>query len=296
MPGVAVTVRCDDGARLAVHGAGGLDDHDRPLAVLQHGFPDTPATWRHLAPLLVDRGYRVAMPWLRGWAPSTLGTAPATTARLGADLRTLHAALGGDGRAVVAGHDWGAAGAYHAATDGPFAACVALAVPPEPALHGMLLDLDQLWRSRYMLRAQLPLGRSWCDEPLTRVVELWRRWSPGYEPCSADLAPLRAALACPGARRGMVAPYRAARTAALVGRSPAADGPVPRVPTLLVHGRDDGCIDRRYAVAAGTHLARGNPTSSVWLVPGGHWAHLEHPTEVGAGVTAFLDRTCGVAA
>jgi len=296
VPGVVTTVRSDDGAVLAVHGAGDLFDRSRPLAVLQHGFPDTPATWRHLAPLLVARGHRVAMPWLRGWAPSTLGADPASGARLGADLRVVHAALGGDHRAVVVGHDWGAAAAYHAASDGPFAAVVGLAVPPEPSLHGMLLDLDQLWRSRHALRARLPLGRSWCDEPLAHVVALWRRWSPAYVPCAADLAPLRASLADPGARRGMVAPYRAARLGAAIGAGPAADGPVPAVPTLLVHGRDDACIDRRYAVAAGPHLSRRNPTSSVWLVPGGHWAHLEHPRDVGLGIAAFLDRTCGVGA
>ena len=44
-----------------------LDDHARPLAVLVHGFPDTPHTWRHLGPALVADGYRVVAPWLPGY-------------------------------------------------------------------------------------------------------------------------------------------------------------------------------------------------------------------------------------
>ena len=46
---------------------GPLDDPRRPLAVLVHGFPDTPHTWRHLGPQLVADGYRVVAPWLPGY-------------------------------------------------------------------------------------------------------------------------------------------------------------------------------------------------------------------------------------
>jgi pimeloyl-ACP methyl ester carboxylesterase len=33
-----------------------------PLAVLVHGFPDTPYTWRYLGPDLAKRDYRVVAP------------------------------------------------------------------------------------------------------------------------------------------------------------------------------------------------------------------------------------------
>ena len=47
-------------------------DPDAPLLVALHGFPDTAWTFRHLAPLLVADGWRVAAPFMRGYAPSGL--------------------------------------------------------------------------------------------------------------------------------------------------------------------------------------------------------------------------------
>lgn len=284
-------VGTDDGATIAVAVAGDVDDHTRPLAVLQHGFPDTPATWRHLAPLLVADGYRVAMPWLRGYLPSRQGEEASTTTRFGTDLLAVRDQLGGDERAVLVGHDWGAAAAWDAATRTDWHAVVAISVPPEPALHGFLADLDQLWRSRYQLQAQLPVAGWLRREGLRPLVDLWLRWSPGYVPTSADLEPLRRALATTAAVRAALAPYRAHAVAGLLGRFPARDGPVPQVPALLVHGAADRCIDRRYAVAARRVLAQRHPRSTVWLVPdGGHFVHLEQPQLVGDAIVSFLRR------
>ena len=50
---------------------GDIEDATVPLAVLVHGFPDTPHTWRHLGPDLVARGYRVVAPWLPGYDAPT---------------------------------------------------------------------------------------------------------------------------------------------------------------------------------------------------------------------------------
>lgn len=285
-------VATDDGASLVVAGAGDLTDRARPLAVLQHGFPDTPATWRHLAPLLVGSGYRVAMPWLRGYSPSLRGRDRTTIGRYARDLQAVHAALDGDGRAVLVGHDWGAAAAWSAAVHGSWRAVVGIAVPPPPAMHGFLRDVDQLWRSRYMFQAQLPLARWLLRQDLRPLVDLWLRWSPSYVPRAADLRPLRRALTDVDAVRAALAPYRANAVAGLLGRAPAPDGPVPRQPAMVVHGTADGCIDHRYAVAARGVLAGAHPSSTVWLVPGaGHFVHLEQPELVGDAVLSFLERS-----
>lgn len=285
-----VEVVTDDGAVLAVATAGG-DDRSRPLAVLQHGFPDTPATWRHLAPALVDAGHRVALPWLRGYLPSTTGTDRTTAGRYAKDLAAVHVALEGDERSVLVGHDWGAVAAWDAAGRCPWRAVVGLAVPPEPALRGFLTDLDQLWRSRYQFWAQLPLEHWVVREDLRPLVDLWLRWSPGHVPTAADLEPLRAALATPAAVAAALAPYRAMRGAALTGRYPRADGPVPTRPAMVVHGRRDACIHERYALRAREVLAAAHPSSTVWLVAGaGHFAHLERPELVTDAVVSFLGR------
>ena len=285
-----VVVETDDGARLAAAVLGG-HDRTRPLAVLQHGFPDTPATWRHLAPALVDEGYRVAVPWLRGYGPSGTGRERPGIGRYARDLVTLHDALGGDDRAVLVGHDWGAAAAWTAAAE-RFRAVVGIAVPPEPALHGFLTDLDQLWASRYKFQAQLPIAGWLLRERLRPLVDLWLRWSVGYVPSSADLDPLRAALGTVPAVRSALAPYRTHAVAGVLGRVPAADGHVPQQPALVVHGTDDACVDRRYAARARRHVGVAHPRSTVWLVPGGgHWVHLEQPELVTDAIASFLART-----
>ena len=285
-----VIVHADDGARLAVAVVGDVDDRSRPLAVLQHGFPDTPATWRHLAPALVAGGHRVAMPWLRGYAPSTTGRRRPGIDRYADDLVTVHDHLGGDERAVLVGHDWGAAAAWTAAAR-RFRAVVGIAVPPEPALHGFLTDLDQLWRSRYQLQAQLPIAGWLLREDLRPLVELWLRWSPSRVPTSADLGPLRAALGSVPAVRASLAPYRTHAVDGVLGRVPSRDGHVPEQAALVVHGNDDPCVDRRYAARARRLLGDAHPRSTVWLVPGGgHWVHLEQPELVTDAITSFLAR------
>lgn len=290
LPGDRVTVGTDDGARLAVAVTGQIEDTDRPLAVLQHGFADTPATWRHLVPVLVDDGYRVALPWLRGYLPSTTGRQRPGIDRYAADLVTVHDHLAGDDRAVLVGHDWGALAAWTAAAR-RFRAVVGIAVPPEPALHGFLTDLDQLVRMRLLLGAQLPVAGWLHRERLRPLVGLWLRWSPARVPTSADLGPLRSALPDVSAVRAALAPYRTHALTGLLGRVPAADGHVPMQPALVVHGIDDPCIDRRYAARARRLLGDAHPRSTVWLVPGGgHWVHLEQPELVTDAIVSFLRR------
>src|SRR5580693_5866297 len=93
-----------------------LEAGSGPLALCLHGFPDTAHTWKHLLPALADAGFHAVAPFMRGYAPTAI---PADGAyqigALVADAVALHEALGGDGDAVLIGHDWGAETAYGAA-------------------------------------------------------------------------------------------------------------------------------------------------------------------------------------
>src|SRR3954469_24473242 len=86
-----------------------LEAGNGPLALCLHGFPDSAWTWRHLLPELAAAGFRAVAPFLRGYAPTEV---PADgiyqSGAIVADASALHEALGGDGDAVVIGHDWGA--------------------------------------------------------------------------------------------------------------------------------------------------------------------------------------------
>src|SRR3954464_14092831 len=80
-----------------------------PLALCLHGFPDCAQTFRHLLPSLADAGFRAVAPWLRGYEPTGIpATGDYSINALAADANALHDALGGDGEAVLIGHDWGA--------------------------------------------------------------------------------------------------------------------------------------------------------------------------------------------
>ena len=84
---------------------------DAPAVLLLHGWPYDIHSFEEVVPLLVDAGFRVVVPYLRGYGtttfrdPGTLRTGqPAALARDGIALLD---ALG-IGSAVVAGSDWGA--------------------------------------------------------------------------------------------------------------------------------------------------------------------------------------------
>lgn len=106
------------GARIFVrHGGAG------PAVMLLHGHPRTSATWHRVAPLLVERGFTVICPDLRGYGRST---GPAPTADHSAhskravaqDMLTVARRLGHE-RFFLAGHDRGSYVALRLALDHP---------------------------------------------------------------------------------------------------------------------------------------------------------------------------------
>jgi pimeloyl-ACP methyl ester carboxylesterase len=267
---------------------------DGPLALLLHGFPDTAATWRHLMPLLASDGYHVVAPYLRGYGPTEVPSDGCyQTGALVADALALHAALGGDSRAVVVGHDWGAMAAYGAAAFAPssFRRVVGMAVPPFGALLGGIFTYAQLKRSFYIFFFQSPLADGVvAADDLDFVARLWGDWSPGYD-ASFDLAEVRASLGSPERLSAAIGYYRAMldpslQSPALASEQAAVAMPVPQ-PTLYVHGLDDGALG---AELVGEHvLSFLGAGSELMTVEGaGHFVHLEQPDEVNARVRAFL--------
>ena len=48
-----------------------FDDGHGDAVVLLHGFPDSSRLWRHQIPVLLEQGYRVIAPDLRGFGESS---------------------------------------------------------------------------------------------------------------------------------------------------------------------------------------------------------------------------------
>jgi len=111
---------------------------------------------------------------MRGYAPTAV---PADgryqTGMLAMDAIGLHEALGGDGDAVIIGHDWGATATYGAAAYAPerWRRVVTMAVPPSGAVGAAFLgNLAQIKRSWYMFFFQHGLS-DLVVPPLQAVTE-----------------------------------------------------------------------------------------------------------------------------
>jgi pimeloyl-ACP methyl ester carboxylesterase len=106
-----------------------------PLIILCHGFPESWYSWRHQLAALAAAGFHAVAPDMRGYGQTD---APAeieayTLLHLVGDMVGLVSALG-ETSAVIAGHDWGAPVAWHAALLRPdrFRAVIGLSVPFRP--------------------------------------------------------------------------------------------------------------------------------------------------------------------
>lgn len=278
------------------------DNPAAPIALCLHGFPDTAYGWRKVAPLLVDAGWRVVAPFMRGYVPSSLPTNGSyhVGALMDDALRVLDAA-GPTGRDVIIGHDWGAIATpgLAAVPDSPFEKAVIMAVPLGAAFRplGRLPDAGrlapqlprQLLRSWYIVYFQLP----WLPERSASwvVPRLWRQWSPGYR-ADEDLRYVDAAIGAPERWRAALGYYRATVRGS---RPPAQYAQLhqhwlsaPRLPTLYLHGSDDGCASPDYAWWVEKVLPDGSEV--VRVERAGHFLQLERPDVVAQHIIDFIGK------
>lgn len=266
---------------------------DGPLALCVHGFPDSPHTYRHLGPVLAEAGYRVVAPWLRGYAPAAVpDDGNYHVSALVGDVLALVDHLGADDPVFV-GHDWGAIIGYATVASKPdrFARLVTMAVPPLGTVMAGFLTFAQIRRSWYMFVFQHALAEAIvAAEDLAFIDGLWAEWSPGYA-AADDVAHVKDALRDPanltaalGYYRAMLGPDQSRATdvdAATMLPSP--------VPTLYLHGANDGCMGAELVDGAAASLP--TPGSRAEILGGvGHFAHLEDPARVNGLIAEFLSR------
>lgn len=293
MSDALVSVTLDD-VELQCLTSASIDDTDRPLVVCLHGFPDSAHTWRHLMPALDDAGMRVVAPFLRGYAPSSVSASGAyQTGASALDAIALHQHFGGDERAVLVGHDWGASIVYGAATHAAdrWAKVVALAVPPGGSMgQAFLTNTDQLKRSWYMFFFQSPLADMVVPaDDLAFIDMIWNDWSPGYD-ATDDLVSTKDTMRDPAHLAAALGYYRAALGDGF--RDPAhtdvqnATQAVPSQPTLYLHGANDGCIGAEVADSARSMV--GENVRIETLAGLGHFLHLEDSDLVNQQILEFL--------
>lgn len=222
--------------------------------ILLHGFPYDPRAYDEVAPALAAQGYRVIVPYLRGYGPtrflSEATLRSGQQAALAQDLLDLMDALG-IGRATLAGYDWGGR-----------AACIVAALHPE-RVRGLVTgdgyniqdvagaaapkDPESEHRLWYQYYFHTPRGRDGLAANRAELsLLLWRLWSPSWRFDEATHARSAASFDNPDFVDVVVHSYRvrfgyAAGDPALepMERALAAQ-PAIAVPTISLCGAEDG--------------------------------------------------------
>ncbi len=258
-----------------------------PLVILLHGFPEYWWAWRHQIPALVDAGFRVAVPDLRGYGGTDKPPRGYDAYTLAGDVAGLVRVLG-ERDAILVGHDWGGILAWSVAALHPAAVRRIVVVGmPHPLRLRQAVVADphgQLTASRFAFGFQLP---RYAESQLTRsdgvhIQSLMRGWSgtdwPRTDDFSDAVSRYRAAIGAPAAAHCALEYYRwmmrsqlrmdGWRYAKLMAE------PV-RTPTLQLHGADDVCTLARTAQGSGRYVA----AEYEWrALPGiGHFPHEEAP-------------------
>ena len=257
-----------------------------PLAILLHGFPEHADAWAPHIELMARAGYRVWAPDQRGYGGSDKPERVADYALdvLAADVVGLIDAAGRD-RAVLVGHDWGAAVAWWVAARHPerVAKLVAINVPHPAAMRAYVgRSLAQLRKSWYILAFQIPL----LPEALASRRDfrfLARALTSSSRPgtfSEDDLAAYRRAWAQPDALRSMLDWYRA-----MLRYPPNMAAARVTVPTLLLWGVHDVALERALAQRSIDLCDDGR---LVFFEDATHWVHHEEPERVHAAIAGFL--------
>jgi pimeloyl-ACP methyl ester carboxylesterase len=258
------------------------EGHAGPLVLLVHGFPDTPHTWDHVRPALAQAGYRAVTPFTRGYAPTEIPREERYDSdTLGQDIAALVEALGEE-RAIVVGHDWGAAAAYSVAAMRPERVRLLVTVAiPHPA--AVIPTPRVLWSVRHFFY----LARPGAAERVRRgdfayVDELVRRWSPGWQVPSGETDAVKEVFRHPGSLEAALGYYRALRPWAPPGHRRKI-----AVPTVSFRGETD-ILDRSAFERA---RSRFTGTYEIVSMPGGHFLHREHPEPFVAELLGALKRS-----
>ena len=267
----------------------------RPV-ILLHGWPSDVHDYDGVAPPLADAGFRVLVPWLRGFG-GTRFLHPATPrsgqqAAIGADVRDFMDALSIP-TALLVGYDWGGRAANVVAALWPqrvsgLVAITGYAIHDIPG-SGRPASAEQehrYWYQWYFHTARGVAGLTSNRVEITRL--LWRLWSPNWVFDEATLRATERSLDNPDFVAVTVQSYRH-RYGNAIG-DPAYDDlearlatlPQIQAPTIILHGEDDNVgppagstardrlfaclIARRNLPGAGHFLSRENPEDVVAAV------------------------------
>jgi len=252
---------------------------DGPTVLLLHGWPDTGALWDDVGARLVEAGYRVAAPDLRGCGRSSKPRAVAAYQmhHLVGDVAAVIDALGA-APVVLVGHDWGAALAWAVAALEPtrVSHLVVLSVGHPTAFRSA--GLDQQMRSWYtLLFSYEGLGERFLRQRDYEAMRSWLR-HPRVDQVIAELE-----------RDGQMTTHLLWYRANLAPDAFVADPPVlPPIlaPTLGVWSISDPAPTESQMTNSAQYCSNGFTYRR--LDGAGHWTPLEVPDDIAAAIVGFL--------
>jgi pimeloyl-ACP methyl ester carboxylesterase len=267
------------------------------LALCLHGFPEHAISWRLQIPTLVELGYRVWAPNLRGYGRTTrpADVAAYDIAHLLDDVAALIDVSGARSVTLI-GHDWGAAIAWLFAIRRirDLERLVIMNVP-HPALFTKALKTSwrQRGRSWYMGAFQIPkLPEYLLTRDRAAIVGRMFRTAvsdaPGLAPDIVDYYRERACE--PGAMTAMLAWYRAAARGGMAEQLKRGV-PVIDVPTLMIWGEDDIALGKETTYGTERYVSN----LRLNYVPGAsHWVNQDAPERVNELLHGFLGEALAI--
>lgn len=267
-----------------------------PAVLLLHGFPDTCQTFSAQMKALADSGYQAIAPTMRGYAPEAIPLdGDCHAIRMAEDVMAW-ADQSGSAQVHLIGHDWGACIAMSAAALAPerIASLTMIAVPHPVRFAAVLAqDAEQRARSAYMtdLRRVDAELRVAADD-FRYLEKLWCCWSPGWNVPRSALAAMREAFSRPGVLPAALEYYRQAsdRDSPAARATSALYAEPLRVPTLAIHGSQDGCIGPEAFRAAMLEEDFAAGLTIAEIPDAGHFVHAEAPDEVNGLILDWLMR------
>lgn len=250
------------------------------LALCLHGFPELHFSWRFQIPDLVEQGYRVWAPNMRGYGGSSKPAEIRDYAldNLCADVAALIDASGAEDVTLIA-HDWGAIVAWAFAIQKmrPLKKLVIMNVPHPMVGRREIKYWRQFRRSWYIFFFQIP----WLPEFLlargkgTAIKKAFANMALDQRNFSDEaLAVFAQAAMRPGSLKGMINYYRA-----LLRHSDTIDIADKSLdtPTLMIWGEEDSALNIK--CTEGTEQWVENFT--LHKLPGvSHWVQQEAPDRV----------------
>ena len=222
--------------------------------LLLHGFPDDARAYDAVVPPLVDAGYRVLVPFLRGFGPTRFrdASAPrmAQQAAIGQDVTDLADALKLT-RFAVAGYDWGGRAAAIAAALHPDRVRATVLIGGYTIQNSTVPSLPEspdaehrFWYQWYFNTERGRAGLAAHRRAFCRL--LWRLWSPTWRFSDDEYDRTAASFDNPDFVDVVIHSYRH-RHANAPGEPRFADlearlatRPPIHAPSITLYGADDG--------------------------------------------------------